>query len=169
MRLHGPKPQGWQRTRRSVNSGGAVAPRTRHPNAEPIVRIHFPPPASPRTLGPSRDEIRPGRQAAAQHSSKAEPDQAGPHSSGRTRSSASPRDAHRSRSSPSIAARRSGSTISTGVGSREFLDARAVHSSRGTEGSNPAPSSDESTANPTAPPLSGDEIPTKVIARPTRL
>ena len=30
----------------------------------------------PRTLGPSRDEIRPGRQAAAQHSSKAEPDQA---------------------------------------------------------------------------------------------
>src|SRR5712672_3352978 len=42
----------------------------------PRVRIHLPPPASPRTLGPSRDEIRPGRQAAAQHSSKAEPDQA---------------------------------------------------------------------------------------------
>src|SRR5580704_8869814 len=40
-----------------------------------------------------------------------------------TRSSASLRDAHRSRSSPSIAARRSGSTISTAVGSREFLDA----------------------------------------------
>jgi hypothetical protein len=34
-----------------------------------------------------------------------------------TRSSASPCDAHRSRSSPSIAARRSGSTISTEVGS----------------------------------------------------
>ena len=44
--------------------------------AGPRVRIRLPPPASPRTLGPSRDEIRPGRQAAAQHSSKAEPDQA---------------------------------------------------------------------------------------------
>jgi hypothetical protein len=40
-----------------------------------------------------------------------------------TRSSASPPDAHRPKSSPSIAARRSASTISTEAGSREFLDA----------------------------------------------
>jgi hypothetical protein len=40
-----------------------------------------------------------------------------------TRSSASPPDAHRPRSSLSTAAQRSGSTISTEAGSREFLDA----------------------------------------------
>ena len=60
----------------SITRKSPSPPRPALSRQEPMVRIHLPPPASPRTLGPSRDEIRPRRQAAAQHSSKAEPDQA---------------------------------------------------------------------------------------------